>query len=173
MPFGYSNNPKGNPSSIRKASIASAALRRLPYPYPRKFKDLYRNMIDRCYNPSNKRWAYYGGKGVRVCTHWYLSRRVFYKWLNDNGYQPELQIDRINVNGHYSPENCRLVDRFVQQNNTTRNHYVTWKGKTQTIAQWAREMGVHYMALQHRFSRKWDLRRAMTQPFGRTIRVRA
>lgn len=173
MPLGYSNNPNGNPSSTEKAWKASVAKRRLPYLWPRKFKDIYRNMLDRCYNPANKRWQHYGGKGVRVCDDWRGWRRVFYKWLNDKGYHPGLQIDRIDVNGNYSPENCRLVDRFVQQNNTTKNHRVTWNGKTKTLSEWARQMGVRPQALIHRFTRKWDLERAMTFPFDRKKRVRA
>lgn len=166
-------NPKGNAASIHKAALASAAKRRLPYPYPRKFKDLYRNMMDRCYNQTNKRWANYGGRGIYVCPSWYFYRRVFYEWAHTHGYRPGLQLDRKNVNKGYSESNCRFVDAFVQQNNTTRNHRVTWQNRTQTISEWAREIGVRPQALIHRFTRKWDLQRAMTQPFGRTIRVRA
>lgn len=128
--------------------------------------------MDRCYNPENKRWANYGGRGIKVCVSWYFYRRVFYEWAHTNGYRPGLQIDRINVDGNYHPDNCRFVDSFVQQNNTTRSHRVTWNGRTQTLSEWAREIGVRPQALIHRFTRKWSIERAMTFPFDRRRRVR-
>lgn len=137
----------------------------LPYPFSRKLKDLYRNMKDRCLNPLNKRWFNYGGRGIRVCDEWLNNRYSFYKWATDSGYRPGVQIDRIDVNGHYSPSNCRFVDSYVQMNNTTRNRLVCWDGKTMTVAQWARFLGVRGQALQHRFTRKWPLEKIMKQPF--------
>jgi hypothetical protein len=135
------------------------------FPFGRKLKALYRNMISRCEDPTNKRWENYGGRGIKICREWRKNRRLFYKWAIENGCKPGLSIDRIDVNGDYEPENCRFGDNFIQQNNTTRNHFVTWQDKTLTIAQWARVFGVRNQALQHRFNRGWGIKRAMTQPF--------
>jgi transcriptional regulator of acetoin/glycerol metabolism len=59
-----------------------------------------------------------------------------------NGYREGLTLDRKDSNGNYSPDNCRWVDRFVQNSNTSRNVYYTYNGKTMTISQWSRELGI-------------------------------
>lgn len=133
----------------------------------RQWKDLYRNMRNRCENPSDKRFENYGGRGIKVCDEWKNSRRKFYDWVRSAGWQPGLSIDRIDVDGDYCPENCRFVDMFVQQNNTTRNRWLTWEGRTQTVAQWARELNVRPHALQHRVDRNWTIDRIFLQPFRR------
>lgn len=135
----------------------------LPYPHSRKLKDLYRNLMDRCYNETNKRWNNYGGKGVVVCDEWKNSRRSFYAWASDNGYDPKLQIDRIYVNGNYEPGNCRFVTAIVQMNNTTRNHWIEWENKKMTVAEWERHLGWKKYTLQKRLGRGWPIERAMNQ----------
>lgn len=135
------------------------------FPHGRKLKDLYKNMKNRCYDKKNKRYKNYGGRGIVVCDEWLNDRRGFYAWAINNGYDPKLQINRIDNDGNYCPENCNFITQKENVNNTSWNHAVTWLGKTQSISMWAAEMGVRSQALQHRFTRGWDLERAMSQPF--------
>lgn len=76
------------------------------------------NMRDRCNRKSNQDYKYYGGKGIRVDHIWddYLE---FKKWSILNGYErnKNLQIDRIDGNKNYSPDNCRWVDAKTNQRN--------------------------------------------------------
>ena len=72
------------------------------------------HMLDRCRNPKNDSWDYYGGRGITVCEEW----TDFAQFLADMGERPEgTSIDRIDVDGNYEPGNCRWADHTTQINN--------------------------------------------------------
>ena len=72
------------------------------------------HMRDRCRNPSNDSWDYYGGRGITICDEWHS----FEQFLADMGERPEgTSIDRIDVNGNYEPSNCRWADAKTQVEN--------------------------------------------------------
>ena len=77
----------------------------------------WRSMRCRCSTKTDTGYKYYGGKGITVCKEWDESFLVFKKWALENGYADNLQIDRRDNNGNYSPENCR----FVTQKTNLRN----------------------------------------------------
>lgn len=105
---------------------------------------LFQNMKQRCYNPNAENYKIYGGRGIRVCDEWLHPDgfEKFYEWAISNGYNDNLSIDRIDVNGDYSPMNCRWANDETQYNNTRKSVYLTFDNKTQSAAQWAREIGV-------------------------------
>lgn len=105
---------------------------------------IYTSMKQRCYNPKNPAYKYYGLKGIKICDDWLENFMNFYNWAMSNQYKEGLSIDRINVNGDYEPNNCRWVNSLIQMNNTTRNHYITYKNEKHTIAEWARKYNIKY-----------------------------
>lgn len=75
----------------------------------------WRGMHARCNDKKSKR---YGGRGIKVCKTW-RSFKAFEKWAMQNGYHPDLEIDRINNDGDYKPSNCRFVTQVVNVRNST------------------------------------------------------
>ena len=122
------------------------------------------NMKCRCYTPSSTKYEMYGGRGISVCNEWKANFMNFYVWAMANGYRDDLSIDRINSDGNYEPNNCRWATYKVQGNNTNQNHVITFKGKSQTLAEWADELGFSYKVLSERIRRRWSIKRALTTP---------
>lgn len=129
--------------------------------------DIYKvwvSMKKRCYNKQNKDYKYYGEKGVGVCDDWRDDFEKFYDWSSNNGYKKGLTIDRIEVNGDYSPNNCRWVDWIVQQNNTTRNIYYFIDNEYKTIAEISRKYNINDETLRSRVKNGMSMKEALDKP---------
>src|SRR5690625_110605 len=84
-----------------------------------KIYHIFWGMLNRCYVETNPAYEYYGGKGIKVCEEWNNFDKFlnFYHWAMENGYKEGLQLDRIDVDEDYSPENCRWVTPVVNSRN--------------------------------------------------------
>ena len=108
---------------------------------PKRLYRIWSGMKCRCNDQRNKDFAHYGGRGITFCSEW--SEFVpFRDWALANGYSDDLSIDRIDVNGNYCPENCRLVSAKEQANNRTNNRKVSYKGETKNVSEWAKQYGI-------------------------------
>lgn len=124
---------------------------------------IWEGIKKRCYTPSFKDYAIYGGKGIKMCNEWTGENGYenFREWALSHGYDEKANssdctIDRIDVNGDYSPENCRWVNATQQANNRTTSRYITYHGETHTIAEWARILNVPYGRIQSRLYLGWS-----------------
>lgn len=80
----------------------------------------YKDMMMRCghYKGASERdLRNYRDRGITVCEEWRNSPRAFGDWLLSHGWHQGLQIDRIDNNKGYSPENCRVVTPKENTNN--------------------------------------------------------
>lgn len=122
---------------------------------------IWAGMIQRCENPKNRYYKDYGGRGIAVCPEWH-SAENFIKWAIENGYRDNLEIDRKDPNKNYEPSNCRWSTEKEQANNKRNSHLLTYDGKTQTLAQWADELGIKYNTLWARLNRsQWNIEKAI------------
>ena len=114
------------------------------------------NIIMRCYDRNKNDYIYYGKRGIKVCNEWRNNFDSFCTWALSNGYLSNLQIDRIDNDGNYCPENCRWATKVQQMNNKSNNIVVTYKGEDITLAELCRKSGTKYPTVYARFKNGWE-----------------
>lgn len=90
-----------------------------------------------------------------MCDEWRNDFQAFYDWSMENGYDDTLTIDRINVNGNYSPNNCRWVTMKQQNRNRRNNKLITYKGETRPLVEWCELLNLDY---QNTYKRLYKLK---------------
>jgi hypothetical protein len=128
----------------------------------RLFK-IWTNMKTRCLNKNYNRYSDYGGRGIKICDNWLIYEN-FSKWAKENGYQDNLSIDRIDVNGNYEPSNCRWATMKEQGNNKRTNHFIIFNGETLTIRQWEERYELPSGTIYTRLNHGWSIERAIADP---------
>lgn len=107
-------------------------------------------MLRRCNDPKHTSYSNYGGKGIEVCDEW----KSFERFLDDMGQRPEGKtLDRIENDKVYSKDNCRWMSMHEQANNRDNNVRLNYQGKSLTIAEWARELGINVNTIRVRLLR--------------------
>jgi hypothetical protein len=138
---------------MKKANITSHPL------YP-----TWVGMKARCYSANSTSYKRYGARGITVCARWLND---FQSFADDIGPKPDgEQIDRIDNDLGYSPENCRWADRSLQSKNRRPWGKTVWNGEKTTIAKLAKERGFSKALLASRIKRWGDLELALTMPIG-------
>lgn len=116
------------------------------------------NMKRRCKNPNRKDYKYYGGRGIKVCKKWDESFLSFKEDM-ETTYKSGLELDRIDTNGDYTPDNCRWATRRQQVSSRRPTgslfdtKYITKDGITKTVSEWAEEVGIRSKALSDRMNK--------------------
>lgn len=118
------------------------------------------SMLDRC---RNDRQGNYGKRGIRVCDRWLHSFNNFYADMGEPP-TPTHSIDRIDVNGDYTPQNCRWATRIEQARNTTRNTVLAFNGDKATIAEWSERTGIKPATICRRLAVGQTVDVALTVP---------
>lgn len=124
------------------------------------------NMMSRCYCPSKGDvYDRYGGRGITVCEEW-KHFRAFRAWAIPL-FEPGLQLDRIDNDGNYTPENCRFATRHDQMRNTRRNRRITIGRKTECLCDWLVFFSLSKRTFYDRLARGMSEIEALTTPPAR------
>lgn len=121
------------------------------------------HILRRCLVQAAKDYPRYGGRGITVCRRW---REDFSAFLADVGRRPSARhsLDRIKNERGYEPGNVRWATAREQANNRRDNRTLTHRGRTMTIAAWAREAGLNRGTLRSRIDSGWSIDAALTTP---------
>lgn len=125
---------------------------------------VWRSMHNRCYNANTKSYAAYGGRGIKVSPYWH-GVDGFAAFLRDMGACPiNGTLERIDNDGSYNPENCRWASRIEQAKNKRTTRWLTAKGETKHLAEWARLLGCSPAAILVRLGTGMPEEEAVTKP---------
>lgn len=125
-----------------------------------KLYKVWRDILSRCENPNAENYERYGGRGIKVCEEWHKFE-PFKEWALSHGYSVGLSIDRIDVNGDYTPSNCKWATRIEQQNNRRDSTKLTCFGESHTIPEWERITGIKRSTIRSRIRLGWPVEKVL------------
>jgi hypothetical protein len=119
-------------------------------------------MHRRCYQPSQRGYANYGGKGICVAERWHK----FEAFLADMGEQPSgLTLERKDSTLHYSKDNCEWTTPLRQARNKTNSRWIEYGGETLCLSEWAERFGIKPKTLRARLDdHGWSVEQALLTP---------
>jgi hypothetical protein len=124
-------------------------------------------MKNRCLNPKQGAYKHYGGRGITICDGW-MEFEKFAEWANQNGYQEDLTLDRVDNNGNYCPENCKWASKLEQTINKrcVPDETITAFGETKHLVEWAHDprCGSTVAGLRYRIGAGWKPEDAILKP---------
>lgn len=113
--------------------------------YERLFR-IWCNMKERCTKRGTRHTKNYGDRGISVCREWVDNYEVFRKWALNNGYNDDLTIERIDVNGNYCPSNCKFITLSEQSKN--KQNTIVVDGIC--LKDWCKKHGLNYSTVHSR-----------------------
>jgi hypothetical protein len=131
----------------------------------KRLHNIWKAMRLRCNWTGDTGYANYGGRGIKVCDEWDNNYLKFKQWALSHGYTDNLTIERKNVNGNYTPDNCMWISPSQQSNNRRNVLHIEYKGTTKKLIEWSEILGISSNVLYERMHcYKWSVKRAFETP---------
>jgi hypothetical protein len=112
-------------------------------------------MRTRCNNSNFHAYPRYGGRGITICARW----NSFENFFADMGERPKgMSLERVDNSGNYEPNNCVWATPYTQAHNMRVNHWITYKGETMILQDWARRFGVDASTLRKQWLREGKIK---------------
>lgn len=130
--------------------------------------EIFRDIVRRCTDSRRTDFHHYGGRGIRVADEW-LAPGGFALFFEHIGPRPSPRhsVDRIETSGNYEPGNVRWATQREQMRHMSRTRLITALGRTQCLAAWADELGVHPRLIHQRLDLLgWTPDDAVSLPAG-------
>jgi hypothetical protein len=118
-------------------------------------------MKSRCYNPNNKGYPRYGGRGIAICDRW---RNSFDNFYIDMGDRPNgMTLERMDNDSDYKPGNCKWATHATQSLNKRNNIWLTYRGRRRVIADWAKMRGIGKSTIRERIRRGLSIQKILSR----------
>lgn len=124
---------------------------------------IWANIVQRTCNPNNPNWVRYGGAGKGLCDEWRKSFQRFFDHLGPRP-SPKHSVDRIDFTRGYEPGNVRWATASEQARNKPNTIWLTVRGETRCLQDWADHLGVSVVTLYNRLERGWSHERTLGTP---------
>lgn len=119
------------------------------------------SMKNRCTCDTAKDYHRYGGRGITICDEWMDSFEKFYADMGDPPSEDH-SIERRDVNGHYTKDNCIWTLPIEQANNRADTVFLTHNGETRSRRDWARLLNISPDTIRSRMQRGRSVSEALT-----------
>lgn len=168
----------GNTKSCGCFSMESRRARNKGYQNKERLYIVWIGMRERCNNPNNNSYKWYGAIGVTVCEEWERDYCAFKRWALETGYDETLPrgaqtIERKDPNKDYSPENCEWKTIQQQQRNKRGSVLYEMNGEKHILREWSEILNVDYDLLRSRVGTYgWTLEQAISEPKQSKVNVK-
>ena len=135
-----------------------------------RFYKIWSGLFDRCYRKSHVNYKNYGGRGIKICDRWHkfenFKEDMYESYLKHCDTYTEYQttIDRIDNNGNYEPNNCRIIPIGQQKRNTSKSLIITYNNDTDCLINLCEKYKKDYNLVYQRIHNGWEVKKAFECP---------
>lgn len=145
--------------------LATSKARKIHGEADSRLNNMWYNMKKRCYHKNNPKYKNYGARGIKICDEWKNDYVAFSDWAHENGYNDQMTIERIDVNGNYEPSNCKWIPMLDQAANRTSNKWVYIDGDKYSPLELEEKYNIPVKTIYARIARG-DKGESVVRPLG-------
>lgn len=153
---------------LKRGYVKSCGCSRVKYTHQQsKLYRLWSGIKSRCCNEKCENYKHYGARGIKMCDEWLNNFQAFHDWAMNNNYREGLQIDRVDNNKNYSPDNCHFVTPKENSNNRRNTIYVALNNINKPLSEWCEILNLNYCTVYKRiYNYNWSIEKALN--YGRS-----